>query len=257
MGVGICIFSNFAVIMAVYLTIDIGNSSAKAAIWRDGALAAPALRGDLSQADIEGLCAGERPRCAAVCSVADDPRGLAQCAERLASRMINVNSLTPVPVDLSAYATGATLGADRVAAMAGAVSLFPGEELLVVDCGTAITYDRVDAQGRFLGGNIAPGIGMRLRALHAYTSRLPLAPTPAEPAPLWGRSTEQALQAGAWHGLRAEIEYYLRQSRPCRLALTGGRALQLAEILAIPDIYADPDLVLRGLKYIIEYNENK
>ena len=60
--------------MAIYLTIDIGNSSAKAALWRDGELAAPAIRGDLTAADIEHLCAqeAERPACAAVCSVADD-----------------------------------------------------------------------------------------------------------------------------------------------------------------------------------------
>ena len=245
--------------MAIYLTIDIGNSSAKAALWRDGELAAPAIRGDLTAADIEHLCAqeAERPACAAVCSVADDARGLAMTAAQLARRTICLDSRTPSPVDLSAYATGATLGADRIAAMAGAVSLFPGEELLVVDCGTAATYDRVDAQGRFLGGNIAPGIGMRLRALHSCTSRLPLAPTPSDPTPLWGRSTSEALQSGAWHGLCAEIEYYYRRSAPCRLALTGGRARQLADFLAIPNTYADPDLVLRGLKHIIEYNENK
>lgn len=245
--------------MAFYLTIDIGNSSAKAAIWRDSELAAPAIRGDLSVSDIEHLCAiaDEKPACAAVCSVSDDARGLAACAARLADRSIFLSASTPVPVNLSAYATGSTLGADRIAAMAGAVSLFPGEELLVVDCGTAATYDRVDSASRFLGGNIAPGIGMRLRALHAYTSRLPLAPTPSTPTPLWGRSTAEALQAGAWHGLCAEIEYYCRRSAPCRLVITGGRARQLADSLDIPNIYADPDLVLRGLKHIIDYNENK
>lgn len=245
--------------MAIYLTIDIGNSSAKAALWRDGELAAPSVRGDLTAADIEHLCAQatERPACAAVCSVADDARGLSLHASQLARRVICLDSRTPSPIDLGAYATGATLGADRIAAMAGAVSLFPGEELLVVDCGTAATYDRVDARGRFLGGNIAPGIGMRLRALHSCTSRLPLAPTPSEPTPLWGRTTTEALQAGAWQGLCAEIEYYYRRSAPCRLVLTGGRARQLADFLAIPNTYADPDLVLRGLKHIIEYNENK
>lgn len=245
--------------MAIYLTIDIGNSSAKAALWRDGELAAPAIRGNLTPADIEHLCAlsAQRPDCAAVCSVADDANGLALRASQLAQRLICLDSLTPAPIDLSAYSTAATLGADRIAAMAGAVSLFPHEELLVVDCGTATTYDRVDAQGRFLGGNIAPGIGMRLRALHSCTSRLPLAPTPSEPTPLWGRSTAEALRAGAWHGLCAEIEYYYRRSAPCRLVLTGGRARQLDAFLGIPDTYADPDLVLRGLKHIIEYNENR
>lgn len=245
--------------MAIYLTIDIGNSSAKAALWRDGELVAPAIRGDLTVADIEHLCAlsDTKPDCAAVCSVAEDVRGLALLASQLACRIIRLDAGTPVPIDLSAYATGATLGADRIAAMAGAISLFPGEELLVTDCGTAATYDRVDASGRFVGGNIAPGIGMRLRALHAYTSRLPECPTPSAPTPLWGHSTAEAMQAGAWHGLCAEIEYYFRRSTPCRLVLTGGRACQLAGFLDIPNSYADPDLVLRGLKHIIDYNENK
>lgn len=245
--------------MAIYLTIDIGNSSAKAALWRDGDLVAPAIRGELTVADIEHLCAmaPEAPACAAICSVTDDAHGLALCASRLARRVICLDAHTPVPIDLSAYATGATLGADRIAAMAGAISLFPGEELLVTDCGTAATYDRIDACGRFLGGNIAPGIGMRLRALHTYTSRLPETRTPSAPTPLWGHSTAEAMQAGAWHGLCAEIEYYYRHSAPCRLVLTGGRARQLAAFLDLPNSYADPDLVLRGLKHIIDYNESK
>lgn len=244
--------------MAKYLTIDIGNSSAKAALWVDGVMRGPSVWGTLTERDIERLCAkahGELD-CTAICAVAPDMYGLGKVAASFSRKTIEVSASTPMPVDLSLYATAATLGPDRMAAMAGAMGLHPGEELLVVDCGTAVTYDRVDQSGRFLGGNIAPGIGMRLRSLHAFTAKLPEIATETDP-PLWGVTTEQAMQAGAFYGVVAEITYYHAQSpRGTRVVLTGGRSRYLCEHLPFP-VTADADLVLRGLKNIIEYNETK
>lgn len=243
--------------MAKNLTLDIGNSSAKAMLWIDGAPAGEPLWGSLTAYDIDHLClqAGGKVDCAAVCTVADSGQELIEAARCAASKMIAVSAATPSPIDLAAYATAATLGADRIAAMAGAVSLHPGCELLVVDCGTAITYDRVDTAGRFLGGNIAPGLGMRLRALHAFTARLPLVETDPD-APLWGQSTAQAMQAGAMRGAMAEVLYYYRQCPAgTRLVLTGGRASDICHDLTNLPLDIDPLLVLRGLNHIIEYNE--
>lgn len=244
--------------MAKYLTIDIGNSSAKAAVWIDGVLAGPALWGALTGRDIEHLCAvaGGKFDCAAICCVGIDPNGLTQAASGVSARLIEVSSATPMPLVLDRYATPSTLGADRIAAMVGAVCTHPGRELLVVDCGTAITYDRVNADACFLGGNIAPGIGLRLKSLHSFTARLPQVVTDPK-APMWGDSTVRAMQAGALYGAVAEIEFYRNHSPEGTLVvITGGRGRDLCAYLPFT-VTSDPDLVLRGLKYIIEYNESK
>lgn len=243
--------------MGKYLTIDIGNSSAKAACWVDGCMVGEPLYGPLRPADIDHLCALVNGvfDCAAVCSVAGDPYGLERQAAAVSRRMIDLKPDTPLPIDVSAYAN--TLGPDRIAALAAVAELYPGREALVVDCGTAITFDRLSADGVFLGGNISPGVGMRLRALHAFTKKLPEVESRSE-GPLWGLTTEQAMRSGALYGAIAEIEYYARQCpEGTVVAITGGRARSIASMLSFKPTIADAALVLRGLKYIIEYNEDK
>ena len=77
--------------------------------------------------------------------------------------------------------------------------------------GTAITYDFVDTDGNYVGGgNIAPGLQMRLKALHDYTSQLPYVEAEG-PHPELGENTETAIRCGVIDGIRYEIEGYLRQ----------------------------------------------
>lgn len=243
--------------MAKYLTIDIGNSSAKAAAWADGRMVGDPVWGALRPDDVRGLCArvGGVFDFAAVCSVSDDPLGLLREAASVSRRCLEVGTTTPLPIDISAYAS--TLGADRIAALAAVAGMCPGREALVVDCGTAITFDRLSASGIFLGGNISPGVGMRLRALHAFTKRLPEVESGTS-APMWALTTADAMRSGALHGAIAEIEYFARQCPPgTAVAITGGRASSIASMLSFKPEIADAALVLRGLKYIIEYNEDK
>lgn len=243
--------------MAKYLTIDIGNSSAKAAAWVDGCMVGEPISGPLRPDDVRHLCAcvGGVFDCAAVCSVSDDASGLAREAESVSRRYINVDCGTRLPIDISGYAS--TLGADRIAALCAVAAMCPGREALVVDCGTAITYDRLSADGVFLGGNIAPGVGMRLKAMHAFTKRLPEVESRSD-APLWGHDTPEAMRSGALYGAIAEIEYYAgRCPEGTAVAITGGRARSIASMLTFKPEIADAALVLRGLKYIIEYNEDK
>lgn len=84
-----------------------------------------------------------------------------------------LSSEIPLPIRLG-YDTPKTLGVDRIAGCVGGAFLFPGRELLVIDSGTAITYDFVSADGEFRGGNISPGLGIRFRALNEFTASLPL-----------------------------------------------------------------------------------
>ena len=164
---------------------------------------------------------------------------------------------TPIPIT-NRYRTPDTLGSDRVAAVIGASSLKPGQDLLIIDAGTCITYEVIDAQGNYWGGNIAPGMQMRLRALHEFTARLPL--VDAEGAvPGMGYDTETAIRSGVLRGMKYEIEGYIKSMKakyPHLLVfLTGGNRINFhTDITSI--IYADKYIVPRGLNKILDYNES-
>ena len=120
--------------------------------------------------------------------------------------------------------------------------------------GTAITYDVVSADGRYLGGNIAPGIFVRLEALEHFTSALPLVETDGD-VPRWGYDTETALRAGAIRGVVGELQYYRHcLSTDAAVVLTGGSADLITDLITTP-VTVEPNLVLIGLNRIINYNE--
>ena len=165
---------------------------------------------------------------------------------------------TAVPL-ANAYATPATLGADRLAAAVGAAGRWPGQAVLVIDAGTALKLDLVTADGTYHGGSIAPGLAMRLRALHEFTGRLPLLPLPGPDATvaLVGGSTEGSVLSGVVNGTAAELNGLLAQYRAhyqsLAVVLTGGDAAFLAPRLA-GSIFVVPELVLLGLYRILAYN---
>ena len=116
---------------------------------------------------------------------------------------------TPVPV-VSSYKTPLTLGADRLAAVVGANWLQPDADVLVIDIGTCITFDFINAAGVYEGGNISLGPTMRLRALHEFTARLPLVERKGETT-LLGQTTETSIRNGVVFGIKYEIEGYIKQ----------------------------------------------
>lgn len=101
------------------------------------------------------------------------------------------------------YETPETLGKDRLAAAVGANYLEPGKDLLVIDAGTAITYELIEASGAYLGGNISPGMTTRFKALNFYTKKLPLV-TEQEEVPLLGTNTRECYpgRSSEWDSLR-------------------------------------------------------
>ena len=170
--------------------------------------------------------------------------------------MMQLRGDTPVPLEVC-YHTPRTLGADRLAAAVGAATLMPGKNLLVIDAGTCLTYEIVTADGRYLGGNISPGLQMRLHALHEHTSRLPIVDAVGE-TPLVGIDTHTAIRSGVIRGMQYEIEGYIRlfgekYASLCTF-LTGGDLFDFDNrIKSI--IFADKFLVPRGLNRILEYNQ--
>ncbi len=154
------------------------------------------------------------------------------------------------------YATPHTLGLDRIAAAVGAHQLCPGRAVLIIDAGTCITYDLLTADGTFAGGNIAPGIELRLRSMHEHTGKLPRVAAEGE-TPEVGFSTETAMRAGVIWGVTHEIEGYIarfKQDYPDLFVfLTGGDALKL-EAKIKSRIFVDSNLVLTGLNRILHEN---
>ena len=174
-----------------------------------------------------------------------------------AGRFIPLTSYTPIPLK-NLYETPKTLGKDRIAAVTGAWSLYPGHDILVIDAGTCITYDFVNKNGEYLGGGISPGIRMRFKALHTFTGKLPLI-EPDDFDDLIGRSTRESILSGVLHGVTAEIREIIRLYREkydeVIVIITGGDHQFLHNKLKI-NIFAVPDLVLLGLNEILDYNDD-
>jgi type III pantothenate kinase len=153
------------------------------------------------------------------------------------------------------YNTPETLGTDRIAAVAGAFSLFPGSEILVIDAGTALTFEFLSTD-TYKGGTISPGLTMRFKALNKFTDRLPLvSPTTNYSFP--GQNTTDAIVAGVITGVVYEINEYIRtfenKHSDFNIILTGGDSEFLKDKINYQITYI-PDIVIDGLNYILEYN---
>ena len=155
----------------------------------------------------------------------------------------------------SEYDTMQTLGKDRIAAVAGAIAFYPAEHCLVVDAGTCVTFDLITADKVYKGGNISPGIHLRLWAMHEQTARLPLV-SPAHLTDDLGRNTVGALQQGGVGGVAYELEGLFHRLAakyaPLRVVLTGGDAESIARHLQIAHDF-QPNLVLHGLNKILTF----
>lgn len=245
--------------MSLYLTIDQGNSAAKLALWDDSKLLKVSIEEHLSVDDVARFLAPEsHVDLVLYCSVAGRGQELVAGMATMARKVVRLKSEMPLPLVID-YGTPGTLGVDRIAAAVGAMALFPGKPLLVVDAGTAVTYDAVSADGHFVGGNIAPGINMRLEALHRFTARLPRVKAPRElnPDEFLGHDTASAMVYGAVWGVVGAITYYLqRLPHDTRVVMTGGWARELSKLCNF-EITVESNLVSIGLNRIILYNENE
>ncbi|MBR4793674.1 MAG: type III pantothenate kinase [Bacteroidaceae bacterium] len=224
------------------LLADFGNTRVKAAVLENGRLRHV---DDMMKVDVDG---------GMWCSVHPLEPGIVEWMT--AHGMKQLTSDIPIPLK-NAYSSPATLGMDRLAAAVGAWSLKPDNDLLVVDAGTAVTFDFVSADGTYKGGNIAPGISLRLKSLHEHTGALPLVSARGD-TPMFGSDTETAIRSGVINGLRHELDGYISELRsiyPSLLVfLTGGDA-EFFDIKAKSSTFAVPDLVLSGLARIAQYNE--
>ncbi len=241
--------------MGYNLTIDQGNSAAKVAVWNGVDIIYNADFKHLVSENIHDILT-QLPLIdkAIFCSVTNDGVEIIEYLKQQNVKTIILSHSTLLPIS-NTYKTPQSLGLDRLAAAVGAWSLYKDKDLLVIDLGTAITYDVVTSQGCYIGGNIAPGVTMRLSALHNYTQRLPLV-DPHGNCPLWGNDTITAIRSGVLTGIVGEINHYKNHlGKDHVVVLTGGSASMIKSMLDF-DIEIDHHLVTRGLNSILIYNEN-
>lgn len=241
------------------LIVDIGNTSAKVFIF-EGHVLLEDYR--VNHAELCALLAEQITRHEFKAAIVSSVIPLNETIESFLGNLPFPCSRMSVHLKLpfqTAYKTPNTLGVDRLAAVAGAWLQCPHNDLLIVDIGTAITYDIVTAEGVHLGGNISPGIDMRFKALNLFTGNLPLVCKEGRRAPI-GDSTETALREGVLQGVCYEIDGYVRSymDKYPRLFtfLTGGDAF-LLENQTKSRIFADGLLVAKGLNHILMLNNEK
>lgn len=239
------------------LIIDIGNTLVKAAIFDKGLITKVVKAESFSDALLQNLFKVHGYFEGIIVSDVRHPDP--ETDRQLSVMTNNFIRLTPsvaLPLAID-YKSPETLGVDRLALAVGANDLFPDQNVLIISCGTAITFDIVTDANRYPGGNISPGMSMRFRALHEFSGRLPLV-VPGTPSDIFGKTTTEALQNGVILGIINEIdgvaETFSNSFQKLKVILTGGDADFFANRLK-STIFVDQYLLIKGLNRILEYNK--
>ena len=237
------------------IVVDIGNTFGKIAVAFDDGTVESVSRVSHSQMEsslLQTILRHSNANGVIISCVGMELSSIERMLQGRGVRYIILSHKTKLPISIG-YNTPATLGADRIATATGAFSLFPGESLMVVDFGTAITIDFITAQGEFSGGNISLGMRSRFESLHAMTHNLPMIEPPYIDAS-FGRNTREAITSGVILGIIFEIEGYISRFRPEKVIFTGGDALFFAKRMKSP-IFVIYNLLFRGLIKISLFNE--
>lgn len=242
------------------LVLDLGNTLGKIACFRSGQVVESAVYERIGRREV-GYFRTRYPeiRGVIVSSVVNDSREMIDYLGSVFRTCIELDHHTPIPLK-NTYRTPETLGYDRIAAAVGAHTIFPCRNVMVIDAGTAITYDLVTSVGVYLGGNISPGLDVRFKSLHRYTGKLPQLERPDSHPPLIGKSTNEAIYSGIVNGTLLEMEGFIQamgeKYADLQVVLTGGDALFFGDKLK-SSIFVDLNLNLIGLNRILEHNASE
>jgi len=242
------------------LIIDIGNTLAKVALFEDSDPLAitylPVLTIDALELFLNdnGLA---RPEEAIISTVRQSDDAFVVYLKSH-FRLLLPSTDTPLPIK-NLYNSPETLGFDRLAAAIAATSMFPHRNVLIINTGTAITYDLVTRNNEYLGGAISPGLQMRLMALHQFTQKLPLVPL-KEKVRLIGRNTHESILSGVLIATRTEIdgmiEKFNNHYEDLAVILSGGDVKYFDKSLK-NSIFAVPNIVISGLNQLLAFNFGK
>ena len=241
--------------MSTTICFDFGNSRFKAAIFKGSQLEEIVVLEDASISTLQLLVEKWKPTKTILSSVIHHDKAIESfLADKAPFHLIGpatkLNFTTPV-------GKPETIGADRIALCAAAVHLNPHQHNLAISLGTCITYNFISNTHEFLGGSISPGMQMRFRSMHEQTALLPLI-TPTKDFPLVGYDTKTNLLSGVVWGMAAEIngiiEAYEAKYSNFNVLLTGGDLSYFVPRLK-KRIFADPNLIFKGLYAISETNQ--
>lgn len=237
------------------LIVDIGNSFIKLAVYKDRVLVFKKSLKTVLVRDIKAIYKKYGFNHVIVSTVRqNNPRFVQHLNKNY--HLLLLSHKTKIPIE-NTYKTPKTLGLDRLAGAVGGFNVFPKKNVLIVDLGTCAKYDFVDKDGVYHGGNIAPGLEMRLESMHILTSKLPRVKR-SKKNEILGKSTTEALQNGGVFGLKSEIEGFIKtltkKKGKITVILTGGDAEYFGEMIE-SKIFVLPNLVLSGLNEILLYNQ--
>jgi type III pantothenate kinase len=240
------------------LILDLGNTNQKIALFDAGNLLWVNAYKRVSVSIIRDIIK-QNPaiRSCILSSVVKIPSALQGHLENQFN-LIVLDEHTPLPI-LNHYLTPDTLGKDRLAAAVAGFYQFPGHPVLIINAGTALTYDVITKVGEYLGGSISPGMQMRFRALHTFTRQLPLL-SYTEINSLTGSDTDTSVLSGVINGITSEIEgmiaCYQKEYQGIKVILSGGDLNYFVNRLKI-SIFALPNIVIYGLQQILAFNDKK
>lgn len=243
--------------MSKTLCIDWGNTLVKAAVFNgeNKPLDSRQFRSEEAIASLNAMIGEHKPEAGIMSSVAGNTADVQTEVRDQLQHFIRLDMNTQLPV-MNAYSSPETLGADRLAIAVGAQAAYPDKNILAISLGTCVTYNFVQKNRAFRGGAISPGLQMRLRSMHEWTDKLPQV-SPEGEVLLLGYDTATCMRSGAIYGMASEIDgmitAFADQYPDFNAVLTGGDAPLLANKLK-SKIFADPDLLMKGLNLILKYN---
>jgi type III pantothenate kinase len=243
------------------LCFDFGNTLLKCAVFDDDSLREIIVLDNDSDETMKVMVKKYQPQKTILSSVIEHNPNLEKILSA-ASRFHKLSHLTKLPFS-TPVGKPETIGADRLALSAAAVYFYPKKNNLVIGLGSCITYNFINKYDQFIGGSISPGMEMRFRSLHSFTAKLPLIkPDPIAIGwnfPLIGYDTKTNILSGVLLGMATEvdgiIEFYTEKFSNFNVLLTGGDAPYFARHLK-SKIFADPQLIFKGLYAISEYNDD-
>lgn len=240
--------------MSTTICFDFGNTRLKAAVFEQDQLKEIMILPNDNRETIEEILQKYHPQFTILSSVVNHQPVVEEVLAEL-SHFHKLSHLTKLPFS-TPVGKPETIGADRLALCAASVYLFPHKNNLAIGLGTCITYNFINNQNQFLGGGISPGLEMRFKSMNDYTALLPLVKMEWN-FPLIGYDTKTNLLSGVAWGMAKEIDgiidAYAEKYGNFNVLLTGGDTLHFAPLLKNM-IFADPQLIFKGLYAISEFN---
>ena len=241
--------------MPTTLCLDFGNTRMKCGVFVDGEFQEEQILENDHEDTIRALLDRFQPTRTILSSVIHhNPRMEELLRATTHFQLLDHHSKVPVTTPVG---KPETIGADRLALVVAAVTLFPGKNNLVIGLGSAITYNYINKDKEFIGGGISPGMEMRFKSLHEYTARLPLVKADWN-FPLAGYDTRTNILSGVILGMAKEIDgiigAYQEKYDNFNVLMSGGDSAYFTRHLK-SKIFADPYLIYKGLYAISEFNQ--